>query len=165
MFAGEATLGEMLRKQEQQMHWHKACLWGEPDEEDRSGCQYNGDADGVAACAFAIDRLTSLPPCRSLTDARTRNSVADSYSMVSQSQSKCVSEVDKARAREAAARKEAREAQEELQAEVKKIQRHLAGVTGIKDSEIERLQVRKKEGGGERASACVSLSERGGGEV
>ena len=48
MFAGEATLGEMLRKQEQQMRWHKACLWGEPDEEDRSGCQYNGDTGSDA---------------------------------------------------------------------------------------------------------------------
>ena len=70
------------------------------------------------------------------------DSVSDSYSMVAQAQATCVSEVDKARAKEAASRKDARAAQEALQAEVKKIQRHLAGVTGIKDSEIERLATR-----------------------
>ena len=39
-------------------------------------------------------------------------------------------------------RSEARGAQEALKEELRKIQRHLAGVTGIKDAEIERLQTR-----------------------
>jgi hypothetical protein len=70
------------------------------------------------------------------------DSVADSYAMVAQAQAKCVEEVEKARTKEAASKKEVREAKEQLQAEVKKIQRHLAGVTGVKDTEIERLCTR-----------------------
>ena len=46
------------------------------------------------------------------------DSVADSYSMVSQAQAKCVEEVEKARAKEAGARQEAKDAKESLQAEV-----------------------------------------------
>lgn len=70
------------------------------------------------------------------------DSVADSYAMVAQAQGKCVDEVEKARSKEAASKKELKEAKEQLQAEVKKIQRHLAGVTGVKDTEIERLSTR-----------------------
>ena len=62
--------------------------------------------------------------------------------MVAQAQGKCVDEVEKARSKEAASKKELKEAKEQLQAEVKKIQRHLAGVTGVKDTEIERLSTR-----------------------
>lgn len=49
---GPGDVGAMLRKQEQQMHWHKDCLWGDPDDTDRSGCQYNElvlDADSLQA--------------------------------------------------------------------------------------------------------------------
>ena len=40
MFAAD-RISDMMRKHEQDLHWHKTCLWGDPDDEDRSGCQYN----------------------------------------------------------------------------------------------------------------------------
>ena len=70
------------------------------------------------------------------------DSVTDSYAMVAQAQAKCLEEVEKAREREGAARKEAREAQDAQQQELKKLQRHLAGVTGVKEAEVERMSTR-----------------------
>ena len=40
-FHGRDFLLKMMRDQATHTHYNKACLWGEPNEQDRSGCQYN----------------------------------------------------------------------------------------------------------------------------
>ena len=40
-FRGYDFLVKMMLNQDQHVHYNKLCLWGEPNDEDRSGCQYN----------------------------------------------------------------------------------------------------------------------------
>jgi hypothetical protein len=62
--------------------------------------------------------------------------------MVSKAQAECVAAVEVAKEREREARKEAKDAQIKMSQDLKKVQRQLAGVTGQKDDEIERLETR-----------------------
>ncbi len=69
--------------------------------------------------------------------------------MVSKAQAECVAAVEAAKEKEREARKESKDAQIKMSQDLKKVQRQLAGVTGQKDDEIERLET--------RVSTCESV--------